>query len=446
LRTSSDRSLAGAAVPVIAALAVLLFACGSSSVHVLLDIGHSGRWVVLVLLLAASAWWAAERGPALSVDPAVAAAAIFLVLVAAASSTWSVAPRLTFERAATLAVLVLIALLIAHATAGGPADSRRVLAGLVAGSVLVALAGVLVYVVAHHDAVEIASPEIPPRFKGMGQNPNTSSLLFAVAAPNAAWMSASAYTVRQRLLWASALTLLAASIVASGSHGALVAAGAGCAAVGFLAPRRGAVRATAIAAVAVTVVAGFWIETLPQPSRVQPPSVAAPSPPPSAKRGYTDAEINTPLNGELGIPLPGQKNPRTLVSSSGRTEAWRGAIRQAEQRPIAGYGFGTESRVFIDRWWTFTGGVPENSYIGIALQLGVAGLLAFGALLAALSRCAFRAFVRRHRRVVAAGLGVLVAALVAAVGQSYIYSVGDVATITVWISVFLLASIRRADV
>ena len=443
--TSSDRSLAGAAVPVIAALTVFFFACGSSSVHVLLDIGHPGRWVVLLLLLAASAWWAAERGRVLFVDPAVAAAAIFLVLVAAASSTWSVAPRLTFERAATLAVLVLIALLTAHATAGRPADARRVLAGLIAGSVLVALAGVLVYVVAHHDAVEIASPEIPARFKGMGQNPNTSSLLFAVAAPNAAWMLASTHTIKQRLLWASALTLLAASIVASGSHGALIAAGAGCAVVGFLVLRRRALRLTAIAAVAATVVAGFWIETLPQPSRTQPTAAAAPSPPPAARPGYTDAEINTPLNGELGIPLPGQKNPRTLTSSSGRIEAWRGAIRQAEQRPIAGYGFGTESHVFIDRWWTFTGGVPEDSYIGIALQLGVAGILVFGALLAALSRCAFRSFVRQRRGVVAAGFGVLVAALVAAVGQSYIYSVGDVATTTVWISVFLLAPIRRAD-
>ena len=445
MRASSDRSLAGAAVPVIAALTVLLFACGSSSVSVLLDIGHPGRWLVLVLLLAASAWWAAERGLALSVDPAVAATAIFLVLVATASSAWSVTPRLTFERSATLAVLVLIALLIAHATAGRPADARRVLAGLIAGSALVAIAGVLVYVVAPHDAVEIASPEIPPRFKGMGQNPNTSSLLFAVTAPNAAWMLVSAHTIKQRLLWASALTLLAGSIVASGSHGALVAAGAGCAAVGFLAASRSSLRVTAIVAVAATVVAGFWIETLPQPSRAQPPSVAAPSPPPSAKPGYTDAEINTPLNGELGIPLPGQKNPRTLTSTSGRTEAWRGAIRQAEQRPIAGYGFGTESNVFIDRWWTFTGGVPEDSYIGIALQLGVLGLLTFGALLAALSHCAFRAFVRQGREVVAAGLGVLIAALVAAVGQSYIYSVGDVATITVWISVFLLASIRRAN-
>ena len=289
------------------------------------------------------------------------------------------------------------------------------------------------------------SPEIPARFKGMGQNPNTSSLLFAVAAPNAAWMLASTHTIKQRLLWASALTLLAASIVASGSHGALIAAGAGCAVVGFLVLRRRALRVTAIAAVAATVVAGFWIETLPQPSRTQPTAAAAPSPPPSARPGYTDAEINTPLNGELGIPLPGQKNPRTLTSSSGRIEAWRGAIRQAEQRPIAGYGFGTESHVFIDRWWTFTGGVPEDSYIGIALQLGVAGILVFGALLAALSRCAFRSFVRQRRGVVAAGFGVLVAALVAAVGQSYIYSVGDVATTTVWISVFLLAPIRRAD-
>ena len=47
------------------------------------------------------------------------------------------------------------------------------------------------------------------------------------------------------------------------------------------------------------------------------------------------------------------------ATSSGRTQAWRGAIGQAEQRPVVGYGFGTESRVFIDRWSGFVGSVPE---------------------------------------------------------------------------------------
>jgi O-antigen ligase/polysaccharide polymerase Wzy-like membrane protein len=436
LGASSDRSLARAAVPLAAALAVFLTAAGSSSVHALVRVGHPGRWAALVLLLAASARWAWDSRAALRVDPVAAGAAAFLVLLGVASSAWSVDPRLTYEKAVTFAVLVCVALLIAQAVGGRRDAAELVLAGLVAGAVAVALAGLLVLAVAHGDAVEVATTNLPPRFKGMGQDPNTSSLLFAIATPIAVWLVATARTARGRLVFGCATALLSGSIVASGSHGALVAATVGSGVVAALAARRPALALTAAATVAAVAAAGFWIETLPQPSSTNPPRTASATPAPTPKPGYTDAEINTPLDGELGIPLPGQSLRRHLTSSSGRTQAWGGAIRQAEQRPVAGYGFGTESRVFVDRWSTFTGGVPENSYVGIALQLGVAGLLAFAAVVVGLVRGARG----QGRRFAAVGLGVLAAALAAAVGQSYVYSVGNVAALTVWIGAFLLTS------
>lgn len=445
MHTLKDRSPAGIVVQAAAAVAVCLFACGSSSVPALLHVGHPGRWVALVALLAAAAWWAADGRSPLAVDVGVAAAAVFFVLLTAVSAAWSVDPRLTVERAVTLAVLVGTALLVAQAVAGRHEAAERVLTGLLAGSVIVAVAGIFVYALAHRDAVEASSPEIPPRFKGMGQNPNTASLLYAVALPIAVWLLVAARSGRGRAVAGSSAALLAGSLVASGSHGALAAASVGCAVVMVA----GARRATA-AAVGVTVVAGLagvgiWIETLPQPSHGPPPSNATVSSPPAAKPGYFDAEINTPLNGELGIPLPGQRNPRKLVTSSGRIEAWGGAIRQAEQRAVTGYGFGTESAVFIDRWWTFTGGLPENSYIGIALQLGIAGLLAFGTLLLCLFRSGVVSLRRQRTGVTPAAAGVLAAALVAAIGQSYIYSVGNIATLTVWVTGLLLGSVVRAD-
>jgi hypothetical protein len=426
------------AVQIATALTVLLVACGSSSVHTLLRIGHPGRWAALVLLLGASAWWAWERRTSLHVDPAIAGAAAFLVLLCVVSSAWSVDPRLTLERAITLGVLALAALLIAQAVGGRPADAERVVVGLVAGSVAVALAGLLVLALAHHDAVEVATTDVPPRFKGMGQDPNTASLLFAVATPIAVWLVATARSLPRRAAFTAALALLVGSIVASGSHGALISAAIGSVVVALLVPGRLPLRLAAVAAVAALAALGFWIETLPQPSSTNPPPATAQAPTPPPKPGYVDAEINTPLDGELGIPPPGQSLRRTLTTSSGRTQAWRGAIRQAAQRPVVGYGFGTESRVFIDRWWIFTGDVPESSYIGIALQLGIAGLIAFAAVLLALGRGARR----RSRESAALGIGVLAAALAAAVGQSYIYSVGNVATVTVWVGAFLLASME----
>ena len=438
----SDRLPAGA-VPVAAAAVVVLFACGSSSVPTLLDVGGPGRWAALVLLFVLSAWWAVVRGRTLSVDRKVMWSAAAVVLLAVVSSAWSVTPRLTFERGVTLAVLALTALLIAQAVAGRPASAERVLVGLLAGSVVVALAGLLVLAVAHRDAVEVATIDLPPRFKGMGQDPNTSSLLFAVAVPIATWLALTSRTTRRRLVFSAALALLAGSIVGSGSHGALLAGGLGTAVVVLLCLDGYRRRIAATLAVVAVAGAGLWIETLPQPSRTNPVVVPA-VPIPAPKPGYLDAQINTPLDGELGIPLPGQSLRRTLTTSSGRTQAWGGAIHQAEQRPVAGYGFGTESHVFIDRWSGFSGSVPENSYVGIALQLGIAGLLVFAALLAALGVAALARLRRERRGVAAAGVGVLVAGLAAAVGQSYVYSVGNIATMTLWITVFLLASTEPA--
>src|SRR6185437_13011608 len=122
---------------------------------------------------------------------------------------------------------------------------------------------------------------------------------------------------------------------------------------------------------------------------------------------------------------------------SGRLDAWRGALHEAARRPVAGHGFGTEQDVFVDRYYRFVGGLPEDSYLGLALQLGVVGLLALLALVAALVAPGLRALRGPRPDLAAAGLGVLAAGLAIAVVQSYLYSVGNIATSTLWIAAFL---------
>ena len=152
---------------------------------------------------------------------------------------------------------------------------------------------------------------------------------------------------------------------------------------------------------------------------------------------------------ELGRPRPGGQlvtYRRTLLGSSGRAQAWEGAIRESMERPLLGYGFGTEERVFNDRYYVFQGARPENSYIGLALQLGLVGLGLFllgGVLLAVV----FFRYVRgwqRSRPVPLACAGIVSSGLVLALIQSYVYSVGNVATVSFWLAAFLLATAPRA--
>ena len=100
--------------------------------------------------------------------------------------------------------------------------------------------------------------------------------------------------------------------------------------------------------------------------------------------------------------------------------------------------------MFVDRWYYFQGNSPENSFIGLLLQLGVVGLALLltmgGALLVGGVR-ALRVLEGDERTVVLIELGVLVAAAGIMLIQSYLYSVGNVATAPIWITLFVLGPV-----
>ena len=151
-----------------------------------------------------------------------------------------------------------------------------------------------------------------------------------------------------------------------------------------------------------------------------------------------------PLDADIGRPLPGggePSKPRSFFGASGRSVAWTGAIEQAVGRPLVGYGFGAERDVFVDRYYTFVGGLVENSYIGLALQLGVVGLVLLLVLVATLVVTGWPALAGPERCLAAACLGVLAAGLAIAATQSYVYSVGNIATAALWITAFLLPAV-----
>ena len=424
-------------VPLLVCATVVGFAMGSSSVPEITRVGHSLRWALLALLFVSAAFWSPGR-PRFPAGTTAAAAFAGLAIL---SSAWSVQPRTTFERAASLAILFATCVLLAAGVRGRTDRAERIFDALIAGAAVVGLAGLVVLAVAHDRAVQSASYESAARFKGFGQDPNTVGLLFAVAVPLSLW---AVFRRGRRLVAAMALLLFVGEIVASGSHGALLAAGVGAAAVlVFRAGRSRAALAGALAVVAL-VGAGVAIQGIPKPSATSNSSSGPAAAGPAPKAGYLNAEANYPLNADIGQPLPGGGQPpvrRGFFGSSGRVDAWRGALHEAARRPIAGHGFGTEQAVFVDRYYRFVGGLPENSYIGLALQLGVSGLLALAALVVTLGLRGRRALRGPHRALGAAGLGVLAAGLAIAVVQSYLYSVGNIATAALWIPAFILGPI-----
>lgn len=420
-------------IPALAALTVFAFAAGSSSVAGAMRVGHDVRWGLLGALFVAAAYRviATRR---LAIAPPPIAAAMALVGLALASSAWSVSPRLSVERAVSLGLLFATAVLLA----AGEREPRRLLGGLVVGAGAVALAGLVVLAVDHSAAVQAATYESPARYRGFGQDANTAALLFGIAIAPALALA------RRRPGWFALVALFAGSIVASGSRGALFAGGVGALVV--VATNAHPSRRTLLTAAGVVaaVAIGLVVENVPKAhgSGGSPPSAAAAGPAPA--RGYLNAEAVYPLEADVGAPLPGGGQPsltRGFFGGSGRLGAWAGTIHQILQRPLLGFGFGTEEKVFVDRYYYFVGGTPENSYLGVSLQLGVVGLVVLVALFAAIAAGVRRI---RGRDVGAACAGAVAAGLTLGVVQSYLYSVGNIGSAMLWICAFLLPVAARA--
>jgi len=427
------------AVEVVLAFTVFFFALGSSSAHELTRLGGPGRWASLLLLCALALLCAAANGRRPASVPLGWILAAALVAVGVVSTAWSVAPRLTFERVVTLGILFVAAVALAVADPDPGAAAARVLRGVLAGIAAVALGSLVMLAVSHHDAVLPATTGAGWRFQGIGENPNTVSMLLAVGLPLAVWLGLAGHGW-ERPAGAALVLLFAGEIAASGSRGAVLAGFGGAILTAVaLGPTVGAKLALALGLV---VLAGVSVAT----SRLQHPASVAVSGGSAAAVAApgANAELVLRLEDEIGHPpLGGYRPPvaRTLFGSSGRAQAWVGAVHQAEQRPLLGYGFGTENSVFVDRFYAFDGSFPENSYVGTFLQLGAAGVALLVGLILTLAWSAYRALQRGAGGPAAAAAGVLLCAALIGLSQSGITSVGNIAIGSIWVCVLTLPAL-----
>lgn len=412
----------------------------------LLDVARKARWVALAALAAASVLYAYRSRSAWRPGVVAATAVAFLVL-ALVSSAWSAHPGLSLGRAAGLTAIFAACAGLAVGAAGRLESLRRLVTGVVAGTAAVALAGLALLLVDYDRAVQPASAQEPARYQGIGGGPNTAVMVLAVGVPLAAYLVLEARTALRRGAAGALIALLLGSIVASGSRGALLAAFGGLLTFAVLVAPTLAARGVSAAGVAALLLVSLLLTRLPDPDSDAPARLGTVLPEgPTPAPGYLDANERWRLQEDIGRPpfgeVPGETR-RTLSRGSGRLQAWDGALRLGADRPALGYGFGTEDRVFVDRYFAHGSNQPENSYVGLFLQLGVAGVAVFAALVGSLVAAA-AGVLRRPRdprgRLAAACAGGLVAGLVLALTQSFIYAPGNNATAAVWACGFLLAA------
>jgi hypothetical protein len=447
LSARAELQLRGALQVLVAGL-VISVALASSNIPVVnIPFGRALRWAVLAELAVAAlayALWSRRRPRIATPAPLFAFALVALALVSAA---WSVDGTLTIGRGLTLLILFVTAFAIAHGAGGRERHVEQILLALLVAITVVAIAGAIELFVRPDLARVPATTGSPLRFNGLGGNPNTMAMLMALGLPLAVWAVSAARTRNARVATGAIAVLLYACVVASGSRGAFVAglAGALAAALAVVPTLTGRRVAAVCGAAAALLLGGLGLMQVPGPASSNPVISNRIVPPEPVPFSPLEAQTELPLENEIGYPIRGQpQRTRSLWDSSGRADAWRGAIRQAAQRPLLGYGFGTEERAFVDRYYFHYSDRVENAYIGTLLQLGVVGLLALLALLGSLLLGGWRA-VRgssgRRRGVAGAAAGVVVAGVVLAVGQSYLTSVGSPATAPFWLCAFLAVTL-----
>jgi O-antigen ligase len=415
---------------VLVAVELVTIVGASSAYFPLLRVERAIRWTLLALLLVVAV--ALLRGARLRRPGIAVGLALAFLGLAFLSAAWSVSARITTTHAASVAVLLVVVAGLAWAAGEERAGLVALLWALVAGGVLTALAGVAVVLVSRHTGLEPASQSYPVRYRGFGGNPDTAPLLLAIVTPAAVALALRGPGRR----WAcAALALFAGSIAPSGSRGALLAAAAGALVTAWVVLP--AWRTRALAALAVLAVAGaaVVVSALPKPLPPQAAHTPAYSP---------RADDVLPLDKEPGYGGSTKVFVRSLTTSSGRIVAWNGALRQARDRLVAGYGFATEDRVFVDRYPIFFARRTESSYLGTLLQLGLAGLLLLLALVGAILVGGLRALRGGGDRVLVGALaGSFVAGLLLAAVQSYMWSVGGTGALALWLVAALLVAASR---
>jgi O-Antigen ligase len=462
---------------------VVAFAFGSSSDPDVRSFGLIARWVVLatvcgIAMVVAVRKLRHERSlPAKGLLRFSAIAAAFLAL-AIVSTGWSVSPRLTFDRAGSLGLLFLLAAALASSTAADLRARVRLFQGLAAGAIAVGVISLVYLAVNYDSAVQPVTKINPWRYRGITQNPNTISILAGAALPIVVAMAVISKNRWRQAGWLAGGLLLLGSIIAAESRGGLLAACAGSLVVTAFGVEGRRQRVAAVAALLTAFGGGIALRQIAQPPPPTFSSEVAPAPaPPAAQPSSNGAKKGTGkargkkaqppktkpsrphkppaallvLHGKTE-PLPNEQDEighpqlsksATTTVASGRIAAWEGALELIGDRPLLGYGFGMEQKVFIDRWYFFQGGSPENSFLGVLLQLGAIGLALLLAMGCAVAIGGIRVLhvLRGDERVLqAAALGVFVAAAAIMMIQSYLYSVGNVASATVWISLFILGT------
>ena len=494
---TNNKGLMTASVAWVILAALLMPMLATSRWSQLIEFGKVGRWVGLVLLgsvpLIVSARNLALPRRVMTVD----IIAVIFLSVALLSSLYSLNPRTTILR--TLSVVLMYGAVFwgiwIYADARGPESVVRVII------IVAAFAMCLHLIVALVDPV--GSFPYQGRFRGWAHNPGTLGTQVSLLLPLVLWK------IMERPRWQLwvLIGLMLLSLIVSQSRSELVAAEV--AVLYFLFRARPHHKRQALLGGGAVFMAcvgwlyiGSRVSLLDQQPKVVPSadsSVVISKPESSQGSSNVDVapkdqvvstgssstdvdlmdrSVNTESSGadishedspvstgsrELEItvdqgaketkPWYRQPSGRNLhiLTLSHRTTKWALGMEFLAERLLLGFGFGTEDQLFQSQrvdpnLYFYSGWYIHNSYLGLAVQLGLTGFALFYVPLGLLvcREVKYGASVQQPL-LRSAILAVVLGSLVSAVMTSWLYSMGNESALLFWICVMLLVRFRTVD-
>ena len=316
--------------------------------------------------------------------------------------------------------------------------------------IMVAAAGIVIglhVVVALFDP--IGSMPYLGRFRGWALNPGTPGGAAALLLPLALWHALGRPRWQHWMLVGAMILVLILSQTRSEIFAALVGS------LYFLLRVRSHRKLFVIfSGVAVLVVSLAWVEIGP---RIFFRPVSNAQMPVALDEDTLVADGEETEVGEEQVtgnrePWYRRHNSRTFTATTLalRTTKWALGVKYFLERPLLGFGFGTEEQLFAlhgedEHTYQTSGAYMHNSYLGLALQLGLFGAALFYVPLGLLTLREIRfATCPQSNLMRSALLGVVLTGMVAGLTASDLYSMGNPKCFVFWTSTLLLVRCHYA--
>lgn len=328
---------------------------------------------------------------------------VFLFIMIAVmflSAFYSIAPAMTIKRAGTFLLLYISVFWVIYPEIHSKKDAEEVID-------LILYASFIPYTISIILLFFSPIAFYGDRFMGYFLNPNTIGILTGIILPLVLWKA-----IGRNKLWAKILLVFVLlSLFLSGSRSGLLGSVIGGGYYIFMTKEKYRIPTVFLSLLIIIVMFTFG------------------------------DIIQRQLSSYLRISGLFRGTTELNIVSSGRVEKWKAMGLLIKRRPLLGYGFGTEDLLF--RHFGFklesTGLYAHNTFLGMAVQMGILGFILF---FSPLFYLLFKPSKTKDNLVYALN-GMIIGGLIGGFFESWMYSVGSAFAFPFWVGVVVLLRLKK---